>query len=93
MPFDETLAAQLRPLIERAFADRALLKDDSHSRAVYAAVDALSDGALRVATREDTGWTVHPWLKQAILLYFALQPVAQCLQAVPVDGAHRNDRP
>ena len=80
MPFDETLAAQLRPLIERAFADRALLKDDTHARAVHAAVDALSDGALRVATRDDAGWTVHPWLKQAILLYFALQPVERAGQ-------------
>jgi 2,3,4,5-tetrahydropyridine-2-carboxylate N-succinyltransferase len=77
MPFDSDLAAQLRPTIERAFADRSLLKDDAHRRAVLRAVDALSDGTLRVATRGDDGWTVHPWLKQAILLYFALSPVSR----------------
>ena len=30
---------------------------------------------IRVATRDAAGWTVHPWIKQAILLYFALRPM------------------
>jgi 2,3,4,5-tetrahydropyridine-2-carboxylate N-succinyltransferase len=38
--------------------------------AVESAIDALDRGALRVATPGPDGWTVHDWLKKAILLYF-----------------------
>ncbi len=74
--FDHDLAARLQPLVERAFADRSLLKDRAHEQAVLDALAALDAGALRVATRDDAGaWTVHPWLKQAILLYFGLRQI------------------
>jgi 2,3,4,5-tetrahydropyridine-2,6-dicarboxylate N-succinyltransferase len=34
-------------------------------------LDALDRGQLRVASRDDSGvWTVHQWLKKAVLLYF-----------------------
>lgn len=67
--------ASLRASIERAFADRSLLKDPAYASAVETTVQQLNDGALRVATREPDGWTVHAWLKQAILLYFSLRPM------------------
>jgi len=67
--------ARLRPLIERAFADRSLLKDPEHERAVHDTLAALDAGQLRVATKEGGEWTVHPWVKQAILLFFALRPM------------------
>jgi 2,3,4,5-tetrahydropyridine-2-carboxylate N-succinyltransferase len=65
----------LQPLIERAFADRALLKEETYSRAVFDTLAALDRGELRVATRGDDGWTVHPWIKQAILLYVSLRAI------------------
>ena len=40
--------------------------------AVEAALDALDDGRLRVASPGDAGWTVHEWLKKAVLLSFRL---------------------
>lgn len=64
----------LQPLIEAAFADRKLLGDTAYRVAVLDAIAALDEGRLRVATPEDGGeWTVHPWVKQAILLYFAIR--------------------
>lgn len=64
----------LRPLIEAAFRDRALLKDPAHRRAVNDAVDLLDQGAIRVATPgEGSAWETHAWVKEAILLYFALR--------------------
>ena len=36
------------------------------------ALDALDAGELRVAEPTETGWTVHAWLKQAVLLSFRL---------------------
>ena len=69
------LERDLRPQIEAAAADRALLADPAYARAVEAVLGALDRGALRVATppaRDGEEWTTHAWVKQAILLYFAL---------------------
>jgi len=64
----------LQPLVEAAFRDRALLQDPRHRDAVLAAVDELDKGSLRVATRDDAGaWHTHAWVKEAILLYFAVR--------------------
>jgi 2,3,4,5-tetrahydropyridine-2-carboxylate N-succinyltransferase len=66
----------LRPRIEEAFADRALLAHPDHRFAVEATVTALDRGELRVASPPTTDggpWTTHAWVKQAILLYFALR--------------------
>jgi 2,3,4,5-tetrahydropyridine-2-carboxylate N-succinyltransferase len=66
--------AHLRPLIEAAFRDRPLLQDQAHRRAVEEAVDLLDRGQIRVATRGDDGaWETHAWVKEAILLYFAVR--------------------
>jgi 2,3,4,5-tetrahydropyridine-2-carboxylate N-succinyltransferase len=43
--------------------------------AVQAALDLLDQGAVRVASRGDDGqWSVHQWLKKAVLLSFRLNP-------------------
>ncbi|MDP1567635.1 MAG: 2,3,4,5-tetrahydropyridine-2,6-dicarboxylate N-succinyltransferase, partial [Polaromonas sp.] len=42
--------------------------------AVEHVIDALNKGDLRVATREGVGqWTVHQWIKKAVLLSFRLK--------------------
>jgi 2,3,4,5-tetrahydropyridine-2-carboxylate N-succinyltransferase len=64
---------ELRPDIEAAFTDRALLKDPKHRTSVERALELLDTGKLRVATQDAPGqWTTHAWVKQAILLYFAI---------------------
>lgn len=70
----------LRPLVEAAFADRSLLSDARHRVAVLDAIAALDEGRLRVAAPTSPGdergggeWEVHAWVKQAVLLYFALR--------------------
>jgi 2,3,4,5-tetrahydropyridine-2,6-dicarboxylate N-succinyltransferase len=65
---------ELRPLVEAAFRDRALLKDPAHRDAVLSTVDLLDQGAVRVAARgEDGAWQTFAWVKEAILLYFAVR--------------------
>jgi 2,3,4,5-tetrahydropyridine-2-carboxylate N-succinyltransferase len=65
--------SELRPRIEAAFANRALLEDDAHRSAVAETVALLDQGKLRVATQDAPGkWTTHAWVKQAVLLYFAV---------------------
>ncbi len=71
---DPAARDQLSALVGAAFADRALLKDPAHRDAVLATIAALDAGHLRVASPNEPGepWTVHAWVKQAILLYFAV---------------------
>ena len=67
----------LRPLIEAAFADRSKLKTPEHEEAVLRTIELLDQGKLRVAERAEGGaWTTHAWVKQAILLYFALRSMS-----------------
>ena len=57
---------------------------------VRAALDALDCGRLRVATPGEGGWTVHQWLKKAVLLSFRLNdnvPVAGGWDKVPLKFA------
>jgi 2,3,4,5-tetrahydropyridine-2-carboxylate N-succinyltransferase len=63
-----------RPLIEGAFADRSLLAGGDVRDAVHAVLSALDAGTLRVASPPDGEgpWTVHAWVKQAVLLYFGI---------------------
>jgi len=72
MSFEQTL----RPRVERAFADRTHLSDPDYRSAVEGTITALDRGELRVATPPETEggeWTTHAWIKQAILLFFAMR--------------------
>jgi 2,3,4,5-tetrahydropyridine-2-carboxylate N-succinyltransferase len=75
-----SLAADLAPLVEAAFANRELLTEGEYVAAVHGTIDALDRGELRVASPpggegggEDGDWIVHAWVMQAILLYFAVR--------------------
>ncbi len=61
----------IRETIEAAYeAGGDAWGSDEVRRAVAGAIQLLDDGEIRVATATDDGWTVHGWVKQAILLYF-----------------------
>ncbi len=64
---------ELRAQIEEAFADRGKLEDAEYARAVEETIARLDRGELRVAENIDGSWVTHAWVKQAILLYFALR--------------------
>ncbi|MGZ5254181.1 MAG: 2,3,4,5-tetrahydropyridine-2,6-dicarboxylate N-succinyltransferase [Flavitalea sp.] len=63
----------LRNLIEQAWSDRELLKDQQYSDAVRAIIEEVDKGRLRVASPGEQGWVVNEWVKQAILMYFGIQ--------------------
>ena len=68
---------QLQSIIEAAWDDRAKLSHASASQDIRDAVEAvigqLNNGSLRVASRQAVGqWTVHQWIKKAVLLSFRL---------------------
>jgi 2,3,4,5-tetrahydropyridine-2-carboxylate N-succinyltransferase len=69
---------QYREVIEAAYADRASVDANILRETVEAVIGQLDCGALRVASPPKTAdgdWCVHPWIKQAILLYFGLAPM------------------
>jgi len=73
-----TMTQQLQTTIDAAWEDRANLSPSSAPKEVQDAVEhviaQLNNGSLRVATREAVGkWTVHQWIKKAVLLSFRLK--------------------
>ena len=72
------MTQQLQTTIDAAWDDRANLSATSAPKEVMDAVDQvineLNTGKLRVATRQGVGqWTVHQWIKKAVLLSFRLK--------------------
>lgn len=75
MPLSFTIMSTLQSKIEAAFQNRELLKDERYKDAVRAVMEEVDKGRLRVAMPTENGWEVQQWVKQAILLYFAIQPM------------------
>ncbi|MEY4710769.1 MAG: Tetrahydropicolinate succinylase [Pseudomonadota bacterium] len=72
------MTQQLQQIIDAAWENRASLSPKAAPKEVTEAVDhviaQLNKGALRVATRQGVGqWTVHQWIKKAVLLSFRLK--------------------
>ncbi len=72
------MTQHLQSTIETAWENRASLSPDVAPKEVLEAVEhviaELNTGKLRVATREAVGqWTVHQWIKKAVLLSFRLK--------------------
>ncbi|MDH5708055.1 MAG: 2,3,4,5-tetrahydropyridine-2,6-dicarboxylate N-succinyltransferase [Hylemonella sp.] len=72
------MSQQLQQIIDAAWDNRANISVKSAPKEVSDAVDhviaELDAGRLRVATREGVGqWTVHQWIKKAVLLSFRLK--------------------
>jgi 2,3,4,5-tetrahydropyridine-2-carboxylate N-succinyltransferase len=75
-----TTYAALSQTIETAFDNRDAINTATKGEvrdAVETALDLLDKGELRVAERgSDGSWTVHQWLKKAVLLSFRLNDMA-----------------
>ena len=72
------MTQQLQSIIDTAWDNRATLSPDAAPKEVQDAVEhviaELNAGRLRVATRQAVGqWTVHQWIKKAVLLSFRLK--------------------
>jgi 2,3,4,5-tetrahydropyridine-2-carboxylate N-succinyltransferase len=66
---------ELKDQILEAWSNRELLKNETYSNAVRAVIEEVDKGRLRVAAPSENGWVVNEWVKQAILMYFAIQPM------------------
>src|SRR5690349_10146918 len=84
---------QLQAVIEQAWEDRDAINASTKGEvrdAVDAALAALDSGQARIATPDSDGWTVHQWLKKAVLLSFRLNPM-EAISGAP-GGAHWWDK-
>lgn len=64
---------ELQQIIEKAWDNRDLLKEEKTTTAIRNVVDLLDKGELRVAEPITGGWQVNEWVKKAVVLYFPIQ--------------------
>jgi 2,3,4,5-tetrahydropyridine-2-carboxylate N-succinyltransferase len=87
------MAGDLQTVIERAWNERDSIGPGTKGdvrQAVAAALAALDSGEARIAEKTDGDWTVHQWLKKAVLLSFRLNPM-EAIAGGP-GGAHWWDK-
>ncbi len=74
------MTQNLQSIIEAAWDNRSELSTDTKGEvrgAVQTAIAGLDSGQWRVASKNNGGtWTVHQWLKKAVLLGFRLNPMS-----------------
>jgi 2,3,4,5-tetrahydropyridine-2-carboxylate N-succinyltransferase len=84
---------EIAAIIDRAWEDRASIGPDTRGEvrsAVDQAIAALDRGEARIAEPAEGEWTVHQWLKKAVLLSFRLNPM-EAIAGAP-GGAHWWDK-
>ncbi len=75
---------QRQHIIEQAWNDRNLLKDEDVKTTIRSIINDLDKGQLRVAEKINTSWQVHEWIKKAVLLYFPIQPM-KVMESGPIE--------
>jgi 2,3,4,5-tetrahydropyridine-2-carboxylate N-succinyltransferase len=75
---------QHKDLIEKAWDDRSLLAGKDVQEAIFATIEELDKGSLRVASPENNQWTVNQWIKKAVILYFPIRKM-ETIEAPPFE--------
>ncbi|MEY3559924.1 MAG: hypothetical protein RIS12_357 [Bacteroidota bacterium] len=65
----------LQKIIQEAWLNRELVKEANTQDAIRAVIEEVDKGRIRVASSVAGQWVVNEWVKQAILLYFSIQPM------------------
>ncbi|HEC01788.1 MAG TPA: 2,3,4,5-tetrahydropyridine-2,6-dicarboxylate N-succinyltransferase [Sphingomonadales bacterium] len=84
----------LENTIDQAWENRAEINSATVGEvrdAVEHALDLLDSGKARVASKEDNVWTVHQWLKKAVLLSFSLNDM-KIIKGAPGDNSNWYDK-
>ena len=75
---------ELKPIIEAAWENRDLLKDNKTVDAINQVIEGLDKGAVRVAEPTENGWQVNEWVKKAVILYFPIRKM-ETIEAGPME--------
>lgn len=63
----------MQQIIEAAWENRELLKDQKTTNAIREVIEQLDKGKLRVAQPMGENWQVNDWVKKAVIMYFPIQ--------------------
>ncbi len=63
----------LQNIIEQAWENRDLIKEEATQQAIRDVVELLDKGKLRTAEPTENRWKVNDWVKKAVILYFPIQ--------------------
>lgn len=63
----------LQEMIENAWENRALLKEEDTIKAIENVIALIDSGELRCAEPVENGWQVNEWVKKAVVLYFPIR--------------------
>lgn len=75
----------MRSIIEQAWENRELIKEDSTIQAINQVISELDKGLLRVAEPLDNGeWQVNEWVKKAVVMYFPIRKM-QTIEVGPFE--------
>ena len=74
----------MQEIIEKAWLNRELLKDEKTRSCIREVIDMLDKGKLRVAEQVNNDWQVNEWVKKAVILYFPLQEM-ETMHAGPME--------
>ncbi|MCX7744078.1 MAG: 2,3,4,5-tetrahydropyridine-2,6-dicarboxylate N-succinyltransferase [Flavobacteriales bacterium] len=74
----------MKNLIEQAWENRELLKEQSVKAAITEVIEQLDKGKLRVAEPNDNGWKVNEWVKKAVIMYFPIREM-KVMEAGPLE--------
>ncbi|WP_406684477.1 2,3,4,5-tetrahydropyridine-2,6-dicarboxylate N-succinyltransferase [Seonamhaeicola sp. MEBiC1930] len=75
---------ELQQIIEAAWDNRDLLKEEKTTNAIRTVIDLLDKGELRVAESVEGGWQVNEWVKKGVVLYFPIQKM-ETIEAGPLE--------
>jgi 2,3,4,5-tetrahydropyridine-2-carboxylate N-succinyltransferase len=74
-----------REIIEAAWENKTMLKDEGVKSAIREVIESLDKGKLRVAEPAANGeWQVNEWVKKAVVMYFPIQEM-KVLEAGPME--------
>lgn len=65
--------SNMQNIIEAAWANRELLKDEKTQQTIREVIELLDKGKLRVAEPKGAEWQVNEWIKKAVIMYFPIQ--------------------
>lgn len=66
----------LKSIVESAWDNREMLQQENVREAIYALIEELDKGRIRVAEPAGDGkWQVNEWVKKGVILYFPIQKI------------------
>jgi len=64
---------KLRAIIEEAWENKKLLKENITIKAIKDTVELLDKGIIRVAEKVNQQWQINSWVKKGIIMFFPVQ--------------------